>query len=265
MAERLNVWEINKTGNAGAWVSAPEYGGELPESDQTKFLVTRTANGLWTAAIRGYREGEALHAEVASASKSLLGVEVDGTVYHAFGHTDAMMPVTDEQRGFYDAIVKSPEVQRDLLAQVLEQEDAGVWAILGPAEYNLYDSYAELSISDADHVGLRWGSFTGGADTGSSSEGGFSGYMLGDAIAARTQHNGPLHRVAPLDSSAHGLFANSLVDRIKQFPTRASLTRELTEDDAIKLQYLGDAFEFGGQTSAALEEPALSVIHRHSS
>lgn len=226
MADRLRVEAVLETEGAGAWVSAPQYGTELPDPERATYLLTRTATGAFGMAIRGYSQGDPLVGVV--AADKTLGVTVGDKAYDAIGFFDNVMAVdTDDDRERYAAHMQLPEEQRSrLLLHVLEQSQEGAWNLLQPAEYNDYDSAGRLVFISPELVTLASGKF--GEPDGVSSYAGFGGYKLNPPKSAKVVEDGPLFNIVPHDSSARGMVVSAIHERISSLPTMVTSAGELT-------------------------------------
>jgi hypothetical protein len=236
---RLNMEGLE---GAGHWVEAPGYGYELPPAEQIGYLITKTDSGSMSLAVRGYREGEEM--PLTTDGEGRMAV-TEGEARYPVLSRGVVMPVGDEDYERYREAVRLPEEDKGWLIQVLEQQKQGRFDLLGPAEYNDYDSFAQLVYGNPRQVALRWGSFGHFEDEDAeTSAGGYAGYKLKAAIGAYVLNTGPLYAVVPYESSQrrHGIIASSIDERtISNYPTLAQQTAEFSEADQTELDDLAEA------------------------
>lgn len=230
MADILRIDAVLETEGAGAWVSAPEYGNDLPVAEDATFLLTRTTAGALSMAVRGYNGGEPL-VGVTDSGSSNLGVQVGSKTYDAIRAFANLISVGDEERERYAEAIRLPEEPRNaLLLHVLEQEKQGVWDLLNPAEYNDYDSAGQLVFISLGLVTHARGRF--GEPDGDSSYAGFGGYKLDAPEPAKILKDGPEFKIVPHHegSAYRGGVVSAIHERITSYPTRVIHAAEVTPE-----------------------------------
>lgn len=259
MASRISIHELSGVEQPGVWVSPQAYGSELPSAEEVRFVIERSASGLWSAAIRGFNGGEPI--DLLPAGDREFNARAGGVEDKAFEFFDQVLEVSPEETDTFQEIVRQPEARKGMLVQVLEAEQPGVWDMLSPAEYNEYDSFGQLVYNNPDEAALSWGDFTGDPANGVVSAGGYAGYVLNKAKPSRVLQNGPLFYVAPLDKS-QGVRVSSIRERTSYFPKVAELASPLTPENESALASLREAFEFGlDPLVKETESPLTAQIH----
>ncbi len=157
MPERdsYRITEIGEKEVSAYWVNAPLHGNETPDSSGAKFVLEKRGDGSMTLAVKGYDGGRRQEAMVID---DRLSVVINNEMYPVLDFTARALPIDLGEYAEYMRSISEPERESEkLLIQVLERRTSGVWTLLSPGLYNDYDSFAELSYLDPNHIGLRWG------------------------------------------------------------------------------------------------------------
>ena len=243
MPNRFQMRDLPSVEGSGTWVSADQYGSELPAEDSAKFVLQHHKKGTWGIAIRGYNDGERMTSLMEGSGE--VGVVLKDNVFPAVESLVGVIPVDDETGEKYLEAVKQPETTTNLLVQVLEQRASGIWSVQAPAEYNNYEAFAHLHIGEAG-LALAWGKFTQSSETPESDS---QFYRFDEVVPATLNNVGPLYYVKPADDSVRGLSSSALTERTRDYPDLVSLFGEIPTIPSVE-QYAGQA--------------AVSVIHEQS-
>ena len=252
----VRMFEAVREEGTGLWVGVNQYGEELPAETEAKFIVQRTAKGLWRVAVRGYNEGEFFTAVVNNNGE--VAAQLDDRHYTAMDSYQMLSAVDDETMQRYEAAIKGKEDEdRGLLLNVLESKKQGLWSVSGPAGYNSYEEFAQLLYGDPSQVGLSWGEWREWNDNNNDQ----SDYHLKKLVAAQVLVDGPEYHVRPYDNRVRGVRASAIADRVRRFPFAANLVRDLTDADAITLRYMNDEFAYGSPRIEAPQANPLETIY----
>ena len=206
MSDRIQMRELAETDEAGIWVDAGEYGTDLPSETGARFVLQRTAKGLWNLAVRGYNSGEQLESVVTRAGE--LAVKVGDSHYPTLDQHHGVIPVDPDTAEEYMEAVKLPETLQGLLVQVLEnaaERKQSGWNVMGPAEYNDYDTFARLVIFGEGTAGLAWQ----------------EGEVFGFPLTSEIVQEGPNYQIRPYDRRVRCLSTSAVADRVANYPTQA--------------------------------------------
>lgn len=204
--------------------------GDTPEV--TQYLVECDGLGQWSLAVRGYNQGIPLPVDA---------VKDDGLWY---GQGDDLHRVVDRfqtldevpieaSRAFRDA-VRGDEVIDDLLVQVLEKKESGIWEVLTPQELNEYDTSGQLIIDTPERAAFRPVHFTADANEGMApaSFAGFS-YELQSALAVELEYADPMATVRVIEFDEPLWVLSSLRDRVHTHPTCVRYIGSLNDETAL--------------------------------
>ncbi len=248
----LRMYEAVREEGAGLWVGANQYGQELPNETEANFIVQKTAKGLWRVAVKGYNGGKFFPTLVNTNGE--VAAQIGDQHYPAMDSHQRLISVDDETMQLYEESLRdTDDKDRGLLLNVLEGEKQGLWSLSGPAEYNIYEEFAQLLYGDASQVGLSWGEWREWDDNNPDQ----SGYHVKKPVAAQVVVDGPEFHVRPYDHNVSGVTASAIKDRIKYFPTATNLVRDLSDADTIALRYMNDDFAYG---SPAVETQKTNVL-----
>jgi hypothetical protein len=128
-----------------------------------------------------------------------------------------IIPVDAETGEKYAEAVKAPETAQGLLVQVLETPENGGWDVLGPAEYNTYETFAQLTAfgSAPRLVGFAWGRPPRHDEE--------PGRLHFDRpMTANVRQSGTVFHIRPWDEKVRGLSVSAIADRVVNYPVRAA-------------------------------------------
>lgn len=225
MTKIVSLQAALESEGAGAWAYAANpsnhtEGGPAPE--RCGFVLQKTTKGLWSIAVRGFNNGEALPGQVTAHGG--FAASYEGELYGIFGNADMaypLHPLPDEQVERYSETMcqLAPPPPRSVL-EILELGHSGVWELdTMSARYNEYEPRHRLTYKDPEHIGFA--TKYGGATTFSS---------VGEA---RLIQKGPKFEVRLYETGIdplHGkklLGACSLLDRVNP-GKHPILTRRVT-------------------------------------
>jgi len=251
------------TGKQAYWVAAEDYGGNPLSPEQNRFVLERTASGLWSVAVRGYHDGEPVELALGKNNHMQQMLNDGSNGAEVFGFADEVHQIASDEVDEYMSRVTEPEDREGLLVQILEQQREGVWDLTAPAEYNDYDSFATLTLVEPGQSVLQWGTFGGDIYTGNYSAGGHTGYNLDNPVLVKLVKNDSALGISPYLSSKSGLQTDSLRQRVMKWPTRTIHMREITDGDRTLATSLRESFEYGLDPIAVRSEPLTASILQH--
>lgn len=220
--------EIMHHQRPGLWVGGV-HGLAAETPDQAQYLVERDETGQWGVAVRGHNDGQLLPVDAVMDSGLWYG---KGQQRHqVVGLHRVLEEVAPWEAQDYREALTGDEMTDELLVQVLEKRESGVWEVLVPREINVYDTAGRILIDAPTRVAFQPVNFVPDANEGlrPMSFAGFS-YDLLDAQAVEVIYDDPVITVSLHETAMPLWVLSSLGDRITPYPVGARHVTSLHED-----------------------------------
>lgn len=145
MAETVSFNEVVRAETAGMWAGVVE--GVMPDSpEDMQYFVERTQSGLWAISLKGYNEGEEVPVTGGCGMGFIAGH--DETKHQVVSPHNEFLAVPSDQIDDYREAIHQPEGRDDLLVQVFETDEPGIWTIYDPVGDRYQKHDAGLFIRD---------------------------------------------------------------------------------------------------------------------
>lgn len=212
----------------GLWVGGV-HGLAAETPDQAQYLVERDQSGRWSVAARGCNDGQPLPVDAVMDSGLWYG---RGQQRHqVVGLHRVLEEVPPWEAQEYREALTGPEMTDELLVQVLEKRESGVWEVLVPREINVYDTAGRILFDNPYRVAFQPVNFVADANEGMrpTSFAGFS-YDLLEAQAVEIVYDDPIITVSLPETAMPLWVLSSLGDRISPYPVGVRHVTSLHED-----------------------------------